>query len=124
MFWLLKLHVASALLSITGFTLRGVWMLRGSSLLQARATKILPHVIDTLLLASGIGLLFTPHLFDTQQAWLFAKVIALGLYIGLGMVALKLGRTRGVRMSAWIAAIAVFCYIVAVALTKQVIPFG
>ena len=51
-------------------------------------------------------------------------MIALLLYIGLGSIALKRGKTRAVRLSAFIAALAVFAYIVAVALTRQAWPLG
>ena len=40
----------------------------------------------------------------------------------LGTIALKRGKTRSVRVKALIAALGVFAYIVAVAMTKQVIP--
>ncbi|MHB1249164.1 MAG: SirB2 family protein, partial [Polaromonas sp.] len=53
------------------------------------------------------------------QAWLTAKVLALTVYIVLGSVALKRGKTRGVRRWAFAAALAAFVYIVAVALTRQ-----
>ena len=122
MIWLLKLHIASALLSLLGFTTRGVWMLRGSALLQARWVRIAPHIIDTVLLGSGLGLVFTLHLYPNQQHWLLAKLIALVVYVLLGTVALKRGRTLGVRAGAWVAALAVFFYILSVALTKQVVP--
>jgi uncharacterized membrane protein SirB2 len=46
------------------------------------------------------------------------------VYIVLGTIALKRGRTRGVRAGAWVAALAVFFYILAVAFTKQVVPIG
>lgn len=124
MYWLLKLHIATVLLSLAGFVARGVWMLRGSSLLRARWVRVTPHIVDTLLLASGVGLVFTLHLYPTQQPWLVAKLVALLVYIVLGTIALKRGRTRGVRAGAWVAALAVFFYILAVAFTKQVIPVG
>lgn len=124
MYWLLKLHIATVLLSLAGFVARGVWMLRGSSLLRARWVRVTPHIVDTLLLASGVGLVFTLHLYPTQQPWLVAKLVALVVYIVLGTIALKRGRTRGVRAGAWVAALAVFFYILAVAFTKQVVPIG
>jgi uncharacterized membrane protein SirB2 len=124
MYWLLKLHIATVLLSLAGFVARGVWMLRGSSLLRARWVRVTPHIVDTLLLASGVGLVFTLHLYPTQQPWLVAKLVALLVYIVLGTIALKRGRTRGVRAGAWVAALAVFFYILAVAFTKQVVPIG
>lgn len=51
-----------------------------------------------------------------------AKGIALVIYIGLGTVALKRGRTRRSRIAAWIAAQVVFLYIVTVAVTRN--PWG
>jgi len=56
------------------------------------------------------------------NGWLTAKVMGLLAYIGLGMVALKPGRPRGVRLLAFVAALAAFAYIVSVALTKN--PLG
>lgn len=46
-------HVASAALSISGYLLRGVWMMRESPQLQKKWVHI-PHVIDTVLLGSAI----------------------------------------------------------------------
>lgn len=113
------IHVASVILSYLLFTLRGVWMMQDSSALQRRWVKIVPHVIDTVLLTSAIALAMTIQQNPLNDAWLGAKVAGLLLYIGLGMVALKRGKTRKVRITAWIAAHAVFFYIVLVALTKS-----
>ena len=113
------IHVASVILSYLLFTLRGVWMMQGSSTLQRRWVKIVPHGIDTVLLTSAIALAMTIQQDPLNDAWLGAKVAGLLLYIGLGMVALKRGKTRKVKITAWIAAHAVFLYIVLVALTKN-----
>ena len=113
------IHVASVILSYLLFTLRGAWMIQGSSALQRRWVKIVPHVIDTVLLISAIALVMTIHQDPLNNSWLSAKVAGLLLYIGLGMVALKRGKTRKVRITAWIAAQGVFFYIVLVALTKN-----
>jgi len=58
-----------------------------------------------------------------MQPWLTAKVLALVVYILLGTVALKRGRTKATRTTALVAALAVFAYIVSVALSRQVMPF-
>jgi len=52
-------------------------------------------------------------------SWLTAKVVALFLYIGLGLLALTYGRTKKIRVLSWIGALVVFFYIVLVALTKN-----
>ena len=113
------LHITFAALSGSFFLLRGVWMLLDSPLLQRRWVKVVPHVVDTLLLTSALGLVFWSGQYPFVQAWLTAKVLALVVYIVLGTVALKRGKTRGVRAFALLAALATFAYIVAVALTRD-----
>ena len=52
------IHLLTVAISLGFFVLRGVWMLSGSALLQKKWVKILPHIVDTLLLVSAIGLMF------------------------------------------------------------------
>lgn len=123
-FLLLKtIHVSSAALSFVLFFLRGFWTLNGSPIMQQRWVKIVPHFVDTLLLACALGLAYTIQQYPFVNAWLTAKFFALLLYIGLGSVALKHGKTRTIRISAWLAALAVFAYIVMVAMTHDPLPF-
>ena len=114
-----QLHITFALLSGSFFLLRGIWMLGESPLLQQRWVKVVPPVVDTLLLSSALVMVFWSGQYPFAQPWLTAKVLALIVYIGLGTVALKRGKTRLVRTVAMFAALATFGYIVAVALTKQ-----
>ena len=114
-----SLHVGSVATSYALFFLRGIWMMQGSSLLEQRWVKIVPHLVDTVLLASAIAMAVRIAQYPFQTDWLTAKVLALFVYIGLGTLALKRGRTRGARVTAWLAAQAVFAYIVAVALTRN-----
>ena len=116
-------HILCAVLSIGGFSLRGYWMFSGNTLLDKRIAKTLPHIIDTLLLGSAVGMLFIWQTSPFAFTWLTAKVVALLLYIGLGMVALRFGRTRRVRILAWASALAVAAYIVSVALSKSALGF-
>ena len=117
------LHMSFALLSGGLFLLRGVWMLRASSMLGRRWVRIAPHIIDTVLLASAIGLAVWSSQYPFQQGWLTAKVLALVGYIGLGTVALKRGKTPAVRAAAFAGALLLFVYIVTVARTKMPLPF-
>lgn len=112
-------HVSCVVLSYSLFFVRGVWMIRESPLLAARWARIVPHVIDTLLLASAIAMAVVIQQYPFVAPWLTAKVIGLVAYIALGMVALKCGRTKRTRAAAWIAAQVVFLYIIAVAILKR-----
>lgn len=116
------LHMTCAGLSIAGFVLRWIWMLTNSRLLSARATKILPHIIDTLLLASAIALVAIIG-FSANAAWLGAKIAGLVVYIVLGTFALKRGRTKGARAVYGVLAIIVFAFIASVARTHDPLGF-
>jgi uncharacterized membrane protein SirB2 len=117
------LHISCAVVSVSLFGLRGYWMLRDSNLRFRRWVKIVPHLVDTALLASAVSLAILSAQYPLAQNWLSAKVVALLLYIALGTVALKTGKTRRSRAVALLAAICVFAYIGAVAISKQVLPF-
>ena len=118
------IHVSSAVLSIGGFFVRGILMIKVSPLLQARVSRIAPHIIDTVLLVSAVVLVSRWGWMVLQQPWLITKIVALLVYIALGMIALREGRVMAVRIGAWLAAMLVFFYIVTVAMTKNPLPFG
>lgn len=113
------IHVSSVIASFLFFFVRGIWLIRESSSLHQRWVKILPHIVDTILLASAITLAVQLQQNPINDPWLTAKVTGLVIYIGLGMIAMRFGKTRQIRIRAWIAAQCVFAYIVAVALTKS-----
>ena len=117
------LHVGCAALSIAGFAARGALMLADSPLLQHRFVRIAPHVVDTVLLASALWLAWFLGQIPFVHAWITAKVIALLAYIALGTVALRRGRTRAIRATAFVGALAAVAYIVAVALTRDAMPW-
>ncbi len=109
------LHISCAAISLGLFMLRGWWMMGHPARLQLRWVRIVPHVVDTFLLASAIGLTFLIQQWPLRNAWLTAKVLGLIVYIVLGMIALKRGPTRTIRIAAFIAALAVFAWIVVTA---------
>lgn len=94
-------------------------MLADSPRLQGKVLRVLPHVIDTVLLASAVALVVWSRQIPFVQPWLGAKLVALLVYILLGTIAIKRGRTKGTRTVALIAALLTFGYIVAVAITRS-----
>ena len=124
MYLILKtFHTVLAVLAISGFLLRGYWMVTGSAMLRKRATKIAPHAIDTLFFVTAIWLIVELNLAPMQHAWLLAKFAGLIAYIGLGMVAFRFGRNIEIRTIAFVGAVASFAYIVGVALSKSPISW-
>lgn len=115
------IHMGAAALSISLFILRGGWMLWSPQRLRQPWVKVLPHVIDTVLLAAALWLAW--QLGEAaMRSWIVAKIAGLLVYIVLGTIALKRGRTRRTRIAAFVAATATFGYIVMVAVTKS--PLG
>lgn len=116
------LHVSCAAVSYAGFVARGILMMRAAPMLRTPWIRIVPHIVDTGLLASAIALAVMSQRYPFVEPWLTAKVLALLVYIAVGTVALRRGRTRRGRITAWIIAQLVFIYIVAVAFTRSVVP--
>lgn len=112
-------HTLSASLAITGFMLRGYWMMTGSDRLQHTVTRVLPHVVDTIFLLSGIAMLVVLSLNPLAQSWLLAKFAGLILYVLFGTVAIRRGSSLEIRTAAFVAALSVFAYVVGVALSKS-----
>jgi uncharacterized membrane protein SirB2 len=117
------LHIFFVAGSYTLFFLRGIWSLNGSFIMQKRWVRIVPHVVDTLLLISALALAFTIHQYPFTDAWLTAKIIGLLLYVGFGFVALRRGMSKTIRFFSWLAAQAAFAYIVLVAITHNPVPW-
>ncbi len=86
-----------------------------SNLLQLRVVRFLPHIIDTVLLLAAIALTIFISQFPLVTHWLTVKLVALIIYICLGMVALRLGKTKTQRVIAFFLALTVFGFIVSVA---------
>ena len=118
------IHQSAVALSIVGFTARGLGSLAGAGWVRHRTAKTLPHVVDTVLLASALTLAWTASLNPLTTPWLLAKLIALLLYIGLGTVALRATLPFAWRCVAWLMALATFGYIVSVAISKSPLGFS
>jgi uncharacterized membrane protein SirB2 len=110
-----NVHIACAILTITLFVLRGGLMLADSRLQQNVVLRYLPHAVDTVLLTTALMLTTVIHQFPFAVDWLTAKVVLLVAYIVLGSIALKRGRTKTVRVAAFVAALATIGYLVTVA---------
>ena len=121
---IIHLHGLFVILSLIGFITRGYWMLRDCPVLQARWVKIAPHIIDTLLLVTALWAAWVMFWSNgTHPAFLTVKIIGLLVYIALGTIALKRGKTKTIRAASFVGALAVFIYLMAVGKTMQVLPF-
>lgn len=117
-------HSGFAYLSVFLFVVRGLLMFaKQTTILNIKFFKILPHVIDTLLLVSAFMLLYTAGWPFFKSPWLIAKTLALFAYIGFGLIALKYGRNLKIKGLFFMLALASVIYIILVAKTKMIFPF-
>jgi len=106
-------------LSLAIFLARVGGRLAGSQWIAKRSVRIARNVVDTVLLASAIALAFVIGVSPVSAPWLAAKIIALVVYMVLGVIAMRLARTPLQRVAAALAALLVFGYIAGVAVTKD-----
>ena len=116
------IHVICVVITSVDFIWRGILMMRESPLLHNRWVRTVPHVNDSILLISATVLAVQLGVSVLSSPWLLAKIIALFVYIGLGLVALRYGKTKQVRTIAWVAAVGVLFYMIAVAISKSPLP--
>lgn len=117
---LLKLlHVALALISGLGFALRGFIRLVLRRPLAHPLVRFGPHLIDTLLLVSGVGLWIILQLSPLTAAWFGAKLLLIVIYILLGITAFRI-RHQGKAVLVFLAALAAFLSIAWLALFKPI----
>lgn len=91
------IHVTFAILTIVSFTLRGIWMLQGSPVLNNKLVKVAPHIIDTVLFFSGVVLVIQFYSDIFSHGWLILKLAAVLIYILFGSIALKYGSRKKIR---------------------------
>ncbi|MEP6510637.1 MAG: SirB2 family protein [Dokdonella sp.] len=115
-------HICAVIASGTLFGLRGLLMLTRSRITNHAALRYLSYAIDTTLLTAALMLVTILHQYPFVQAWLTVKVLLLVVYIVLGTIALKRGRTRAMQVTCYFAALAVYLFIVSVAIAHH--PWG
>ncbi len=112
-------HMLLAAISVTGFALRWFGRRSGAGFVTGRATRILPHLVDTLLLVAGIVLALRIAQYPLVHPWLTAKIAGLLIYIALGVVAMRSAPASARSTGAFCAALVVFGWMVSVARSKS-----
>lgn len=108
-------HIWSVVLSGSLFALRGLALNLGAAWPRAAPLRYFSYTIDTVLLTAALMLMTVVQQYPLVHTWLTVKVLLLVVYIGLGIFAFRTRRGRAVRLGAWLAALAVFGFIVSVA---------
>ena len=115
------LHLIFILISLSSFIGRVIISELKPAVLEIKIIKIAPHIINFILIVSGIALIFQGNWFTSEYSWIIAKIIALLAYIFLGIMTLKLkGQNKWL---AFTGALLCVTYIGIVAVTKNALFF-
>jgi len=117
------IHVSCILLSALFFFSRGIVMIKSPQFVGRIWVRRTAESIDTVLLLSGVGLVWITGQMPWQEMWLAAKLGMLLVYILLGMVAFHWGHSLIVRFGAWLMALMTFVIIVLMAMAHSPWPF-
>ena len=119
-------HLLTIAISATLLSVRFAMMMANSQLLEKKFFKVFPHINDTCLLLSGIGLIFITGFipFTPAAPWLTEKITCVLAYIALGFFALKLGKNKLLRTFSFFGALGWLAMAGKVAVTKTTMFFG
>ncbi|GGY68184.1 SirB family protein [Cellvibrio zantedeschiae] len=115
-------HLTAILLSFILFFVRGNLMMRSPSKASHKIFLIAPHIVNLILIVSGISLAVTLHLNPADQPWLAVKLVALIVYIALGVLTFKHPKLQ-VRKVLWVVSLLVFAFIASIAESKNPLGF-
>jgi len=108
-------HIAAVIISGVLFACRGIGVLSGARWPMWAPLRYLTYTVDTVLLTAALMLATVLHQYPFVHGWLTVKVLLLVVYVVLGSFALKRGRTSAMRLYCFLAALAVYLFIVSVA---------
>lgn len=117
------IHLTLIAVSVLFFITRYIWVMTDSAMMQKKWVKVVPHIVDTLLLTSALVLCVILTQYPFVTAWLTEKLIGLILYIGFGLLALKLGKDKKIKTVGFVLAIATIAFMGKLAVTKQAVLF-
>ncbi|NRB37453.1 MAG: SirB2 family protein [Pseudomonadales bacterium] len=103
-------HIVLMACSFLFFLIRALWAFQGSTILQNKIVRILPHIIDTFLLLTAIGLMATISQYPFMHSWLTAKILALMAYIIFATWVIKHAKNNQQRSLYFVLAISTYLY--------------
>ncbi|MEN8771160.1 MAG: SirB2 family protein [Glaciecola sp.] len=112
------LHLTAIALSLLFLILQVATHLMDSKMKEAKWLKVLPHIINTVLIITAIGLCVTLAQYPFVHDWVTSKLIGLVAYVLLAVVAVKWARTNAMRVFALIGAVAWLGLTGKIAITK------
>lgn len=111
------LHLVLIFSSLASFIGRVMLLQFKPEALQSKLSRIAPHVLNTLLIISGVALILTGGWLEGDFGWIISKFILLLAYVAFGVMCMH---NVGVKRWAFFAgALLCFVFIFVIAITKH-----
>ena len=115
-FLLIKyVHITSVAASFALFFVRGFWVMRSYPQPQEPWVRILPHLVDGLLVASAIGVFILSPQKGWPGDWLTVKLALIVLYVGMAQYLFHVARAIVIKALVWLLALLVFLFVTTIA---------
>lgn len=115
-------HIVAVAVSFALFFVRGLWVMRSYPPPQEPWVRHLPHVVDTILVISALLVLWEKQSQGWPGEWLSVKLVCTAAFAILAFAVLRFARGLGIRILAWVGAIAIYLFITTVAVLHH--PMG
>jgi len=109
------LHISCVLLALLLFVLRGWQVWRDKPITHVLWRRIIPDSVDTVLLLSGLIMMFMIGQYPFVAGWITLKLALVLVYIMLGFMAFRPDNSLRLRRRSWLSALVVFVAIVSIA---------
>ena len=112
------IHILCVAVSFSLFCVRGLWILKVYPPAPERWVRALPHVIDTVLLASALSMVVISPLVR-WPLWIQAKLALVAIFVALALATFRSGAGRLFKGGLWLLAALLFLYITTIAVLKE-----
>ena len=116
------LHIVCVAASFGLFFLRGLWVMQSYPEPQEKWVRVLPHVVDAVLVLSAVVMLATSPLSSWPGDWLTVKLLLVVVYAMLTLFLFRAARGLATKILAWLLALLVLLFITTIAVLHS--PLG
>ena len=116
-------HISLISISVIIFIATGLMMIMKNNFYRDKIFRYIPPTVDTLLLLSGIILMFITEQYLFLEPWITVKLLALLLYIIFGTIALNRVNNYKLQLLGFIMALITIYYMYSVARTHHPLGF-
>lgn len=116
------LHLVTVAASFALFFVRGIWVLRSYPDSEEKWVRVLPHVVDAVLVLSAVAMLAVSPLKGWPGNWLTVKLALIVVYVAFSLYLFGRARAFATRILVFVPALLIFLLVTTIAVMRN--PLG